>query len=310
MLPHVGETEGAHEPWVLADEGEWQLHEHSRDEPTAWHGEQGVEHGADGEHSEAGEAGQRVDAVADEGNDLAPVLGGQVGRSSTNSRSANEPTMGRAGTWRMGTGHRSGVPAGGAVASPPVRRPSFSWRPDWRSVATMAVAALPILVAIVRALATHRTPLGDNGLIALRANDVLTADHPWFGTWTSASLSAGVEFNNPSPLHFEALSLFVKTFGVTAGSVIGAGLLNIAAVVVAVRQGWLAAGRRGEALMAVAAVGLAWALGSEMLTDVWQPHSLVLRSWQCWRRSGRWRRAGGLRWRGRSASAAWCSVPT
>ena len=140
----------------------------------------------------------------------------------------------------------------------------------------MAVAALPILVAIVRALATHRTPLGDNGLIALRANDVLTVDHPWFGTWTSASLSAGVEFNNPSPLHFEALSLFVKTFGVTAGSVIGAGMLNIAAVVVAVRQGWLAAGRRGEALMAVAAVGLAWALGSEMLTDVWQPHSLVL----------------------------------
>lgn len=133
-----------------------------------------------------------------------------------------------------------------------------------------------MLVAIVRALAQHRAPLGDNGLIALRANDTLTANHPWFGTWTSASLTAGVEFNNPSPLHFEALSLFVKPFGVSAGAVLGAGMLNIAAIALAVRQGFHAAGRRGEALMAIAAAGLGWALGSEMLTDVWQPHSLVL----------------------------------
>jgi hypothetical protein len=145
-----------------------------------------------------------------------------------------------------------------------------------RSVSTVVIAALPVLVAILRALIGHRAPLGDNGLIALRANDTLTADHPWFGTWTSASLTAGVEFNNPSPLHFQALSVFVKPFGVSAGSVLAAGMLNIAAIAVAVRQGFLAAGRRGEAVMAVAAAGLAWSLGSEMLTDVWQPHSLVL----------------------------------
>ena len=61
------------------------------------------------------------------------------------------------------------------------------------------------------------TAKGDDGLITLRAQDVLTADHPWFGTWTSASLSTGVDFNNPLPLHFEWLALFVKPFGVAAG---------------------------------------------------------------------------------------------
>ncbi len=148
--------------------------------------------------------------------------------------------------------------------------------PDRRSALTLAVVVLPVLVAVVRGLITHRAPIGDNGLIALRADDVLTADHPWFGTWTSASLSTGIEFNNPSPLHFDALAIFVKPFGVIAGSILAAGALNIASIVVAVRQGLHFGGRRGEALMAVAAAGLAWTLGSEMLTDIWQPHNLVL----------------------------------
>lgn len=151
-----------------------------------------------------------------------------------------------------------------------------AWRPDRRSALTLAVVVLPVLVAVVRGLVTHRAPLGDNGLIALRADDVLTADHPWFGTWTSASLSTGIEFNNPSPLHFDALAVFVKPFGVAAGSILAAAALNIAAMVVAVRQGLHFGGRRGEGLMAVAAAGLAWTLGSEMLTDIWQPHNLVL----------------------------------
>ena len=151
-----------------------------------------------------------------------------------------------------------------------------AWRPDRRSALTLAVVVLPVLVAVVRGLVSQRAPIGDNGLIALRANDVFTADHPWFGTWTSASLSTGVEFNNPSPLHFDALSLFVKPFGVAAGSILAAAALNMAAMVVAVRQGFHAGGRRGEALMAVAAGGLGWTLGSEMLTDIWQPHNLVL----------------------------------
>lgn len=151
-----------------------------------------------------------------------------------------------------------------------------AWRPDRRSLLTIAVVALPVVVAAVRGLVSHRAPLGDNGLIALRANDVLTADHPWFGTWTSASLSTGVEFNNPSPLHFDALAVLVKPFGVSAGSILAAAALNLAAITVAIRQGFHLAGRRGEALLALAAAGISWTLGSEMLADIWQPHNLVL----------------------------------
>ncbi len=162
---------------------------------------------------------------------------------------------------------------------PSTRLCQFSWpRPqlDRRSAALTLVAMLPVLLAIVRGLISHRVPLGDNGLITLRANDTFTANHPWFGTWTSASLTAGIDFNNPSPLHFQALALFVKPLGIISGSVIGAGSLNLAAIWVAVRHGRHFDGRRGEALFAVAATGLSWSMGSEMLVDVWQPHSLVL----------------------------------
>ncbi len=149
-------------------------------------------------------------------------------------------------------------------------------RPDPRSLLIIGVAVLPVVLAIARALVNHRAPLGDDGLISLRADDVLTRNHPWFGTWTSASLSTGVDFNNPSPLHFDLLAIFVKPFGVTAGAILGAGAVNIAAIVVTIRQGFHFGGRRGEGLMAVAAAGLSWTLGSEMLVDVWQPHNLVL----------------------------------
>lgn len=153
-----------------------------------------------------------------------------------------------------------------------MRRPTI----DRRSAATITVALLPIVVAAVRLLVSHRAPLGDNGLIALRAHDVLTADHPWFGTWTSASLSAGVDFNNPSPLHFDLLGVFVKPFGVSAGAVLGAAAINAAAIALAIRQGLHLGGRRGESLIAAATVALSFSLGSEMLADPWQPHNLVL----------------------------------
>lgn len=153
-----------------------------------------------------------------------------------------------------------------------MRRP----RIDRRSAATVSVALVPVLVAAARALLAHRAPLGDNGLIALRAHDVFTVDHPWFGTWTSASLSTGIDFNNPSPLHFDALALFVKPFGVAAGAVIGAAVINAASIVLAIRQGRLLAGRRGEALVAALCAVLSFTMGSEMLADPWQPHNLVL----------------------------------
>ena len=75
----------------------------------------------------------------------------------------------------------------------------------------VALALLPVVVAPVRALARGWVAVGDNGLLLLRAQDVLTADHPLLGTWTSASLGAGESINNPGPLWLDVLAPFVKS---------------------------------------------------------------------------------------------------
>ena len=133
-----------------------------------------------------------------------------------------------------------------------------------------------IAIAVVHALRNRVMPLGDNGLIVLRADDVLTANHPWLGTWTSASLQTGIALNNPAPLHFELLATMVKPFGPVAGSTLGAALINAAAALIAVRAGWRVAGRCGALAASLASTAMAWSLGSSLLVDPWQPHNLML----------------------------------
>ena len=145
-----------------------------------------------------------------------------------------------------------------------------------RRVAAFAAPALVILVAVVHAVIRNRMPLGDNGLIILRARDVLTSDHPWFGTWTSASKQLGVDLNNPLPLHFELLGILARPFGLVAGSILGSAFVGLLGVTVAVRQGELLAGERGRVAASLAATGLAWTIGSELLVEPWQPHNLLL----------------------------------
>jgi len=148
--------------------------------------------------------------------------------------------------------------------------------PVHRRLVAFAAPALVIVVAVVHAFARGRMPLGDDGLIMLRARDVLTSDHPWFGTWTSASKQLGVDLNNPLPLHFELLGILARPFGLAAGSVLGSALVGLVGALVAVRQGELLAGERGRAAASLAATGLAWTIGSELLVEPWQPHNLLL----------------------------------
>ena len=84
---------------------------------------------------------------------------------------------------------------------------------NWVPVATVAIAITPLVVATVRALSRGWIAIGDNGLILLRAEDVATANHPLLGTWTSASLTAGRNINNPGPLWFDVLAPFVRIGG-------------------------------------------------------------------------------------------------
>ncbi len=135
---------------------------------------------------------------------------------------------------------------------------------------------VPLLAAVGHAWRAGWVPIGDHGLIELRAADVLSGNHPWLGTWTSASLSAGVNLNNPGPLLFDALAPFVKPFGGSMGAVWGVAVINGAANALTLWQGRVLAGRRGEVVMTAACLLLMWSMGSEMLIDPWQPHVLML----------------------------------
>ncbi len=46
---------------------------------------------------------------------------------------------------------------------------------------------VPIITAVIRALRNDWFPIGDNALLFIRTRDVLTEDHPYLGSWTSAS---------------------------------------------------------------------------------------------------------------------------
>jgi hypothetical protein len=161
-------------------------------------------------------------------------------------------------------------PADGAVPAG-----ARAGEPRWLGFAAVAVALVPIAVAIGRAVAGDWYPLGDNAYFAVRARDVLTEHHPLLGTWSSSSVNVGVPVNNPGPLFFDALAIPAK-LSASVGAAVGTGLLNAGAVVgIAVF-----AHRRGGTRLLVAATAMAslltWTLGSVLLVDPWQPHSMLL----------------------------------
>ncbi len=67
-------------------------------------------------------------------------------------------------------------------------------------IAATAVVIVPFVTAVLRALRSDWFPVGDNALLFIRTRDVLTEDHPFLGSWTSASLSVGENMNNPGAL--------------------------------------------------------------------------------------------------------------
>lgn len=135
-------------------------------------------------------------------------------------------------------------------------------------------ATVPIVVSLVRTLRDGWYPIGDDAYFSLRARDVLTANHPLLGTWTSASLSVGADMNNPGPLHWDLLAVPAKIAPV-AGPAVGTAIVNLACIgamaVVARRQG---GNPRAVAVLAAAAA-LAWTMGTELVVDPWQPHALL-----------------------------------
>lgn len=141
---------------------------------------------------------------------------------------------------------------------------------------TVALAVLPVIVATARAMLDGWVPIGDNAYFAIRARDVFSSHIPLLGTWTSASLTLGTDLNNPGPLLFDLYAVPTTVFGANAGLAIGAAGVNIAAIL---GIGWVAHRRGGGLLVAAAMLvttALCWSMGSELLFDPWQPHTLVL----------------------------------
>ncbi len=149
-------------------------------------------------------------------------------------------------------------------------------RPRAWLVAFATLAVMPVVVAVVRALADGWIPTGDNALIATRVHAVFSADTPLLGVVSSASGAAGTLLNHPGPLLFQWLAIPTAVLGRDAGIVVGVGLLNALALVTVTWVGWRRGGVGGAGLATLFGASLAWAMGSELLYDPWQPHSQML----------------------------------
>ena len=150
-------------------------------------------------------------------------------------------------------------------------------RSDRALLAGLLIAVnLPVVVATVRALAGGWQPMGDNGIMLVRARDVGTEHHPLLGMWTSASALFDANLNHPGPLYFDALALPVRVLGPWVGLAVGAMLVNMAASSFAVVAGRRISGTDSMVAVAVVVVAMQFAMGSELLFDVWQPNALVL----------------------------------
>ena len=146
-------------------------------------------------------------------------------------------------------------------------------------VLAYAVAIVPFVVAAIRVLADGWFPIGDAAQLYIRATDVLTGNHPWIGSGSSASTSLGFQVNNAGPLYYDAIAPFARTLPPGPGAVLGVTTVNVACLLLA----GLAARRIGgpqhgtvyEAWALAAGATLAWTMGSELLFDMFQGHALL-----------------------------------
>jgi hypothetical protein len=142
---------------------------------------------------------------------------------------------------------------------------------------SVGIAVVPIVVAATRAIARGWIPTEDNAFFPIRTRDVFTFEHlPLLGVFSSASQTSGFNFNHPGPLLFDLGALPVRVFGGSAGTVVTIALVNGLSVV---GIGWFAY-RRGGAVVGTLATAvtatLCWTMGSEVLYEPWNPHSVLL----------------------------------
>jgi hypothetical protein len=156
-------------------------------------------------------------------------------------------------------------------AEPPCTEPRRLVR-----IALTAVVIVPIVTAVVRALRRDWFAVGDDALLYIRVRDVLTHHHPWLGSWTSASRSLGVDLNNPGPIYADLLAPFAHLLPPGPGAAIGVGFANALSVVAISAAAHRLGGWALQRWALLACGALTWAMGSQLLFDIWQAHALLL----------------------------------
>lgn len=143
-------------------------------------------------------------------------------------------------------------------------------------IAATVLVIVPVITAVIRALRNDWFPIGDNALLFIRTRDVLTEDHPYLGSWTSASLSVGENMNNPGAMYDWLISPFAHLLPPGPAAAIGVAAVNIAAICLISASAHRIGGWALQRWALLFTALLAWAMGSEMLFDIWQANALIL----------------------------------
>ena len=142
-------------------------------------------------------------------------------------------------------------------------------------MAATAIIIVPFVTAVLRALRSNWFPIGDNALLFIRTRDVWTDNHPFLGSWTSASLSVGEDINNPGALYDWLVAPFAYFLAPGPAAAIGVALINIAMVCVISAAAHRVGGWAFQRWALLATALMAWSMGSELLIDIWQPNALI-----------------------------------
>ena len=153
------------------------------------------------------------------------------------------------------------------------------------TLATGLSAAVPVMVATVKAVHDGWVPGADQAIIATRAYDVFTSHAPLFGQYSLAGEVTGRITHSLGPMLFWLLALPAR-FGGPASMTWTMGALNTLAIVGVVV---LARRRGGTVLMFAAALAVALmcqSLAAETFHDVWNPSAglfpFTLLIFLCW----------------------------
>jgi len=174
--------------------------------------------------------------------------------------------MSEAGTDELDTVGDTGTALGDDEPADDVIGPRVAW---------YLAAAMPFVVAVIRAIRNDWFPIGDSALLYLRTADVGTTHHPWLGSWSSASLSLGFDVNNAGPIYADLIAPFAHLFEPGIGNAIGVASVSLACLVGAGIAAHRIGGRMFEAWVLAAGALLAWVMGSELLFDIFQGHALL-----------------------------------